>query len=198
MVTKRPRGIVPRNDGDPHKRFPNGLRATIKSIRKYWPRGVYSGPGRSTLKFAGKFSETYNEVMSRYGQKPTSEGALVRVINKLEGSGDQERSDITFAKMRAFAAFVGIPTGLLLVFSQLVSYEAQGRSREDMLAFVAACRAAINALEGYANGLDSASKGFHGKVKDGAGYHARLEGLLTMVDAYEGKSVVPASLKSGI
>jgi len=185
-MVRRPRRTAPRPDGDPFKRFPNGLRATLKSIRKFWHGAfVHEGAPRNAGNFAKRFLATYNEVASRYGRKPKTQASLKSLINKLESSG-VEGTDITFSKMRAYAQFVDLPTGLLLLFSQAVSQEAQGRTREEINEFIIRCRLAIGALESYAVRGHINATIFH--IRDGddprAEYDAQLDSLALMCRNY--------------
>jgi hypothetical protein len=186
-MVRRPHRTAPRPDGDPFKRFPNGLRATLKSIRKFWHGAfVHEGAERNVDNFAKRFLTTYNEVASRYGRKPKTQASLKSLINKLESSGE-EGTDITFTKMRAYAEFVGIPTGLLLLFSQAVSHEAQGRNREEIKEFIIRCRLALGALENYAARARTNATIFHNRAgghDPRAEYYAQLDSLTLMCRNY--------------
>src|SRR5262249_8445537 len=100
MGTKRSRATLAHANCDRAKKFPSYLRATLKSLRRFWPEAVRPGRGRTPLKFAQQFLGIYNEVTGIYGKKPITESALKRVIDRLEGNGEVDISEITFAKIR--------------------------------------------------------------------------------------------------
>jgi hypothetical protein len=192
-TTKRPRGTVAYEDGDPAKKYPNGLRATIKSVRKFWPLidARAHGTGRNTRDFAAELLPTYNEVAARYSDETRSTTALKRVIEKLEGGGPDEASGIDYVKMRSYAGHVGLPVGLLILFSQAVSYEAQNKGRPYLLDFVRRSLCAIEALEhllaqkGDDNLLHFPVSRDDGKTE----YLARLIGLKDMRTAFRQKKL---------
>jgi hypothetical protein len=187
--SRKPRGIIARADGEKRKRFPDGLKATIKSIRKFWPGDVRPGDGRSVERFATKFQPAYNASARRYSYKLVDAehvGSLASILRRLEGSGEKNLSDISFYKMRAFAEYVEVPTSLLVLFAQCVSYEAQGRGRDHVLRFIRECQASIDALETYLREQDNDSTALHEPrgPKGGGEYLARLAGLSRMAGRY--------------
>jgi hypothetical protein len=107
-------GIRARKDRDPHKRFPNGLKATLKAIRKYWNRRRKSdyrqGVGRPLKAFAKVFRETYNRVGGYYHEDERSVAAVISAVGRLEGSGEEHKSDISFWQIRSYAEFTELPT----------------------------------------------------------------------------------------
>jgi hypothetical protein len=186
MAASRSRATRSRLDGDRAKKFPTALRATLKSIRKFWPGDVRPGPGRKPSKFAGMFLQTFNEVTGVYGAKPKTESALIRGINRLEGNGEVEISDITFGKLRAYADYIGLPVGMLLVYTFAASFEAQGRQRQTILGLLRQCSSALTALERFAQEAPASENIFHEPVAGAVSseYYAKLQGLQIMSKAF--------------
>jgi len=189
MARQRSHGTTAHPHGHKSKKFPNGVKATLKSIRRFWPRDIRPGPGRSVKRFtSGEFLSVYNQVQAHYGlKKSKSETALANIVGRLEGSGDKFISDLRFSDLRAYALFTGIPTGLLLVFTQAVTYEVQGRGREHIGVFLDHCCRAMLALEKYARDTPLDGTAFHESKVDDCGdveIKARLQGLIQLVAAY--------------
>ena len=184
MPIRRPRGIVARPDFHAGKKFPNGIKATIKSIRKSWPREVSERAPRTPEAFGALLLETYNGISARYGTDPSDPTKLARIIERLEGSGDSDDTDINFAKLRAYSDFIGIPTGLFLIYTQLVSLERHGKSRSELANRLSKIRSALEVLEQYV--ADPANEGllFHQPLTENE-YQALLAGLKNAVGAYK-------------
>ena len=126
--SRRPRTTIKvRPDGDPKKRFPTGISSTILAIQNYWLSLADGGDEHLTpLQFCneGKFAATYERVTQHYRgirKKARTRTAIARMIHRVV-NGNQ---DIEFFHLRAFAEHVGLPTGLLLIFTQLVSTESR-------------------------------------------------------------------------
>jgi len=195
MTKVNPEGIIARKDGDEHKKFPNGLKATLKAIRKFWSPKKRSefrrGHGRTPLKFAEQFMGTYNRVGSYYREDEKSAEAIAAAISRLEGSGKVNLSDINFWKLRAYAEFVEVPSSILLLFAQLTSYEGQGRSRQEITNFLNNCASAVCALQRYIEANSDRKHLFHERLSEDENqveFIARLAGLYNMSAAFGGWS----------
>ena len=180
-------------DSSPHKKFPNGLKSVLKSIRKFWPNDI-STEIRNDRAFAkGPFGTRFNMVAGYYGKKSKGPSALKKRIEKLEANG-KYGTDISFYEMRAYAEFVGLPTGLLLVYTQLVSVEAEQKGdkagREHVSAELQKMILGMRALEAYLVSASSKAPALHDPDKDPEGvvFQARMAGLRAMSAAYTGKA----------
>jgi len=186
-------GVLARKDHDPHKRFPNGLKATLKAIRKFWDRkrktDFRPGVGRRPGAFAELFQATYNRVGGYYHEDERSIGAVRAAVDRLEGSGEELKSDISFWQIRSFAEFTELPSSLLVLYGQMVSYEAQGRTRVEIRDFLSRCRQALDALDEYTKGKDDREHIFHHRfsvTENEMEYIALLAGLYDMSVAFGG------------
>jgi hypothetical protein len=117
------------SDGDERKYFPNGIASTILGLQYYWDEIANGGePGLTPEQFCedAKFSQTYLAVQNTYKRrKPVTD--IAKAIHRLAN----QKINIDFTDMRAFAQYVGLPTGLFLLFSQCVSEESRaGSDRE--------------------------------------------------------------------
>jgi len=99
-------------------------------------------------------------------------------------------TDIVFYKMRAYAEFVGVPTGVLLVYTQLASEEAeqptQSMDRAAALAHLRKMIEAMNALDTYI-GSKKRGSALHNAKQDEEGlkFQVKIGGLLAMSKAYK-------------
>jgi hypothetical protein len=191
MMKPKPEGVISRKDGDQYKRFPNGLKATLKAIRKFWnPKERWEfrpGVGKTPLVFAQAFAAAFNRVGSYYGGAEKTPEKIAGAIRKLEGSGKKQISDITFWKIRAYAEYVELPTSLFLLFAQMTSYEAQSHSREEIQSFLRRCIRALSALDAYITKEEKNSELFHHQIAEDINhleYIAVLKGLYLMRDAF--------------
>ena len=137
------------------KFFPTGISATIVAISSRWSH-VQNG-GRDNLSVPEflritKFTEVLRYVNDIYKRRRNpvnteSESSVKQYIYKLV---NQKRS-ADFADLRIFAEFVGLPTGLLLLFTQFVSDENRMRNKEEFrihaLNFVKKLRNLIDDVE---------------------------------------------------
>lgn len=192
MPKVNPEGTIARKDGDKDKRFPNGLKATLKAIRKYWCPQLRSdfkhNVGRTPLKFAADFRATYNRVGGYYSETVRSQEAIAAAVCRLEGNGSVNVSDIKFWQLRAYAEYVEVPSSLLLLFGQLVSYESQGHSREEIANFASNCANAIRAIQLYMSQKEGDCL-FHKKLSESefeVEFVAILKGLYKMSSAFGG------------
>jgi hypothetical protein len=173
-------------DGDGHKRFPNGLRGLIRSLRKYWPANlVMKGEGHSVETFVEGYISTYNVTAERYGaKKKTSAGGLKRKLDKLEGNGEETRH-VNFVDLRALSDHVGLPaSGLLLLYSQFISEDARGASLKDQEVFLDRIINGLESLRSYLKACESAGERPFTEPRTGDTYKARLDGLQKLIEGY--------------
>jgi len=145
-----------RPDGDLKKRFPNGISSTILAVQYYWHELKNNGQaGLTPEKFCDEagFRKVYQDIVDLYPgirkkANPAEGDGLARMIHRL-ANGTQ---DIEFFQLRAFAQYVGLPTGLFLLFTQMVSDERRSIEQhrdphEASLKLLGQVRKAIEAAE---------------------------------------------------
>jgi hypothetical protein len=174
-------------DGKPGKRFSNGVRATLKAIRTTW----FNQPNAkvaSALWFAQQVLETYNGVAARYfGNKNSQDRRDTGLQQHLVGLEKGARH-VTFPDMLAFAELLtkGFPTGLLFLYTNVVSDAARGSDIQNIRKLLQSSRAAIDALDNFLDGNDTGVIFKRtGETEDGIRYYAKLGGLRVMVNEFE-------------
>ncbi|UCI07322.1 hypothetical protein [Mesorhizobium sp. B1-1-8] len=108
------------------KLFPDGIEATFLAIQNYWLNLKMKKPERmSALQFTkAGFRRVFKAVVAKYGAvvdpgDVDDDDSIKRVLQRL---CSQNRA-LEFYHLRSFAEFVELPTGMLLLFSQMVSDE---------------------------------------------------------------------------
>lgn len=187
-MKRRSVGTSPKEDRDPTKLFPNGIKATLRSIRKFWP-GDIRDEERSPHDFAKDFLYVYNKTHEKYGRKPPKEvPALKRVVDRVEGNGKSDSRNLCYAQLKAYAEYVEeIPVPVLLLFTQCVSAEQHGRPRKYIIDILQRAECVAKALQGYVNDGDEGELLFHKPNVDSSSYHARLKGLDIALKAFQNK-----------
>jgi len=154
-LRKHPRATTKnRPDGHAEKRFPTGISSTILAIQNYWPSLTMDKPEHLTPEQfceQGKFIDAYERVIKLYPgikKKAAARGGVTRMIHRLCNG----KQDIEFYQMRAFAEYVGLPTGIFLLFSHFVSEEHHAiqdgvSSRDRLLTFVRRLKRVIETAE---------------------------------------------------
>ncbi len=157
---KRPRTTTKvRPDGDDEKIFPTGISATVLAIQNYWlslTNGADEFLKPEDFCAGGNFIEVYSKVANHYAgiiKKPKKPGGIARMIHRISNG----KEGVQFFHLRAFAEFVGLPTGLFLLFTQMASDERRALEdnlkgdhrdpREEALTFIRRVKKTIEAVE---------------------------------------------------
>lgn len=123
-------------DGDPNKISPNGLRSTFLAIQNYW---VSLRTGRSDLEHltpkdfclskegGSDFANVYLKVKEAYPRIRRETRTLEKTLQRLT-HGDQA---VELVHLMAFARYVQLPPGLLLLFAEMVSTEIKALETQD-------------------------------------------------------------------
>lgn len=183
------------------KFFPNGISATVRSIVYGWHSQVVQD-GKINLSIVDfvnltKFAEIYYKTSAMYskrtasgdGRKPRTKKSIENMVHDIMSQG----SDIQFYKLRAFANFVGLPTGVFLVYSRLISDERENRNsdfRQDALVKIAALRRFLDKAEGIVkdSSLDNEMPFTREDLSQEHGYLPRIEVLKALSDAYNARA----------
>jgi hypothetical protein len=180
--------------GDPKKKFSDGLKATLRAISRYWAR-PFGAEKRAILVtsrltrevFREEFEPIYREIEGHYGGVSPNKN-LTRTIKEI----NQGSTELPFFVMRAYAEYVGLPTGLLLLFSNVMSDITQDDAPERVLNLLESSKVSIEALirfleNAHESGGDLRNSLFEDNGQDELGrrrYNARLEGLEKMSTAF--------------
>jgi hypothetical protein len=203
--SRRHHGVVLRRGGHPKKKFSDGVRSTLKSIAKYWPASAEQLEGksielltrkRSVDDFVADFEETFRRIQDHYGgvSKDANLKKKITVIH----AGDTE---LPFYEARAYADYLGVPTGLMLLFTNCMSDITQEHEPAAVINLLKSSQAAIDALVSYLENAAKDGGDVHSAMyetiavdKDGLEYIADLRGLAAMVAAFRSnrdKSLLP-------
>ena len=172
-----------RLDGDPGKRFPNSLAATVRAIRRLWNVPPEISP-RTTGEFEPIIQEYFQRVVELYPAEQDQATDIDQWVERLE-SGDCEA---TYYHIRTYSEYVDIPIGLLFIYSHLIGDAAKGQSKEELLQFLLSCEAGITALrENLVNSKDTQGGLLKFKPRSPmpAPYNASVSGLSEMQMAYK-------------
>ena len=119
-----------REDGTKEKKFPNGVSVTVKAMVQSWIPLSNGDPtsrlSRREFIEQSNFVEVYDRIAAKYGgvrRKPKTKGSTASMLNDLTFG----RHDLPYYKLRALAQFVGLPTGMFVLFTQCVSAERDAR-----------------------------------------------------------------------
>lgn len=204
---KYPHRTTPRDIPDRHqdKIFPTGISSTVCGLYHYWDEIANGGkPGLTPEKFCDSrglaevdgvrqtFAEVYGAVQALY---PKRTQINHRSSDNLGAKiGDLVRQDVNvdFVDLRAFAQFLALPTGALLLFTQCVSDERRAggdreAARKTARSFLRAIRRVVDATENYINSRRDDEPLFI-KVYDDAGqeYLADIGVLKMWADVFRG------------
>jgi hypothetical protein len=176
--------VVP--DGHETKRNPNGLRAAFRAIRQFWDSKDDSA--RSMEEFSKLFENVCTKISSHYG------GDFGGEISSYLSNMEADQKYIRFFEIRMYSEFLGIPTGLLLLYSQLISDEAnlminnsRGFSTKEHLSeLIEKSINSLNHLKETVLEYDPAKKNsfFVEMQKDKKSYDAKIEGLSRIVSRF--------------
>jgi hypothetical protein len=131
---KRPRrttGFL--HDNDKKKHFPNGIAATVLALVNYWLNLTEQKPEFLSVEDFVKESDLvniYNTVALMYGgvaNAAENDGGVEGLIGGLT----RNEQALHYIHLRALADLVKIPTGLLLLFTQMVSDEYRALLEEE-------------------------------------------------------------------
>lgn len=198
MSKKKPRSTTKvKSDKNEDKKFPNGISATILSIQYYWENITNGAPeGITPNQFCDLgFRETYRSIIETYrgiGKRadPDKTDQLPKSIHFL-CNGTQ---DLHFYQLRAFAEYLGIPTGLFLLFTQMVSDERRilesGRTLADAqqhaIEFIRKLKVVFESAE---NQIDNAGRDerifTHVYDNEGIEHMAKARTLKIWTDSYQ-------------
>lgn len=196
-MPKRLNGIREHSADSEVRYFPDALKALLKAVREYFPEevGKQKKP-RSRKRFVEKtaFFGIYVDVCKQYGYEGIERAEIVaKTISHLESDSKKDGgTDINFARLRAYADFIGIPVGLFLIYSQLVSLERHDlNNRNELRDQLGKLKRAIEALQTY---LDTEKPPcFHVPVKGFSDrYEARLGGLRVATEAFNDGKATPS------
>jgi len=184
----RTEGMWSYNDGDRRKKVPNSLRAIVRAIRKWWDnKGVKD---RNLDEFAVLFEPCYSEISGHYKGNKINTG-VSGVVERLEGTGD-----IKFHEIRAISHYVGLPSGLLLLYSQCLGDAIRGEkadgnphvAREYVLNLLRSSQVALGAAADFLEAQSSTGDAMFEVLirnSDSLAYAAKLEPLRVMADAFK-------------
>lgn len=136
----------PYEDGHRKKRYPLGLAETIAAISQYWNAARRQNGANQVAVEAVSEKEAVKEfardprLLAIYAAlRETYPGAAEWTVNEDSGlyalvhALAKGEKPIDFLRLRLFADYVGLPTGLLLIFSQCVSDERRERNPADVI-----------------------------------------------------------------
>jgi hypothetical protein len=168
---KRPRTTPKhREDRDEEKCFPNGISATVRAIQQYWPHiidpTVSENLGVDEFLSKSDFIAVYESVIDIY-QGIEQKAKEYSSINGMIGDiGRPEKGKkLSFYELRALAAFVDLPTGLFLLFTQLISDERRekdegGDPRGRAQKLINGIRAFVNAAQKHIDSIEEGDQLF--------------------------------------
>jgi|GEM_PF-4286708 len=157
-----PTHVEERLDGDMLKSYPTGLASLMFAVQGYWtglkagqrPAAYVGAPtfckGRPSG--GGNFYATFQSVLKRWpGNRKLRLSGLSQHLPKLF----EQTIELRYSVLAAFSAHCGLPTGLFLMYSKLVSMEMEHvrkktprvESRAELLEFLHACKAVIELAE---------------------------------------------------
>ena len=120
-------------DKEPGKRYPSSLAQTFLAVRQFWLQETgkvdRATPGLSVKDFLrlSDFVQCFRETTALYpdcAKPPKKTSAIGGALHDM-GIGN---CDMEYYRLRALAKFTGLtPTGLILLFSQLVGEEQRAR-----------------------------------------------------------------------
>lgn len=198
MARKKPTRTTTKtkSDDDETKRFPNGISATVLAIQHYWKSLTIGGPDRMTPgQFCDSgFRDVYRNVIDKYRgirkrPHPDEGDGLAKAIHKLTNG----TTDLEFFHLRSFAEFVGLPTGIFLLFTQMVSDERRAlddrtpatQMKEELLCLIRATKAVMVDAENYITEHPDLERIFtHVYDTDGQKYMAKADVLKVWSDAF--------------
>ena len=193
-MSERSFGTISKPDGAKNKLFPNGMKASLKALRKYRPQDTQMGVKRDINAFIHENNhlELFNWVAQKYNHKPVTAGGLFSIIEAVESNGE-DTSDMNFLLLRFYAEVVKIPVGLLALFTHCVSIEGDPKSTEDVLDVLTGVRDAIDWLIAYKGPKGKGrKKAFHRPREEHPGhYEANIATLYQAAAVYNRNSVKP-------
>lgn len=185
-----------KSDDDESKRFPNGISATILAVQHYWTSLTKGGPDRLTPEqfCEAGFRDAYKSVIQKYRgivkrPDPDQGSGLAKAIHNLANG----KTELEFYHLRSFAEFIGLPTGVFLLFTQMVSDERRllesgatsDNTKEDLLNLIRSTKAVMIAAEKYITDHPESQRIFT-HVYDDAGHQhmAKADVLKAWRDAF--------------
>lgn len=190
-MSERSLGVISKLDGAEYKYFPNGMKASLKGLRKYPPQDKHMLVKRSIIEFIREnhHLELFNWVAQKYGHKPVTESALSSIIEGLESNG-KDATDINFMLVRFYAEVAKVPVALLTLFTHCASIEADKDSKEDVLDLLTRVRKAVDWLIFQKDPRGKGRKqAFHRPLDGRPGeYEGRVSTLYEMADVYNKNS----------
>lgn len=178
----RTTGTIRIEDANPEKRHPNSIRATIRSIRKYW-HSTSMERGLTLSQFVKHFKPMYQAMEELYPGIDAHQGeGLVGVLDRIE----RNRRNIDFRDLRAISQHVGVPTGVFLMFTQAVGDSTSKRDKSDIVRLLRASQASLGALAEHVENSNDEGCGLHLELTRGElfEYRAELSGLKKASEAF--------------
>jgi hypothetical protein len=136
MVTKHGQinrtKILRKADYQADKSFPDGIAQTVLAIQLMWHHlneGGQAGLTHDQFYELTDFKDFYADVLHRYKgvtKFPTKPDTIASMVNDMANC----RHDLGYYRLRTLADFIGLPTGLFLLFTQFVSRETQATEEE--------------------------------------------------------------------
>lgn len=179
-----------RRSGHKKKKFSDGVRATFQAISRHWKRDIKTGKGTIVEKsqeldeFVNRFQKIYRRIVKHYGGLKGPNKNIKRMVRDLNAGTVK----LPFHLQRAYAEYVGVPTGVLMIFTNIVSDATQKTSKADLLNKLESSQQAIAALIDFLKGDTRVDVSLFNDLPgkgDGRHYEAKLEGLEKMVKAYQ-------------
>jgi hypothetical protein len=184
-------------DRDDHKQFPVGISSAVLALQYYWHEIANGGPsGLTPEQFCNLtgFGNVYGAVQDLYRKRTRVDhencDSLGKVIHRLVN----QTRNIAFVDLRAFAQFVGLPTGLFLLYTQCDSDERRcgddrAAARKTALELLQGIRRVIEATEEYIEKRPLDQPLFRRIYDDAGEEHLADVGVLKLwADAFKNKS----------
>lgn len=179
-------------DGHAQKRFPNGISATILAIQKHWhgiSNGFYTNFSLQDFFEKTNFKEAYKLIISKYPGRSKIADADVS-IKKLINNITAGRNDFEFYKLRSFSEYIGVPSSILLLYTQFVSREIKAireeqDPKETALVHIRRIRNIVDAAESEILASKAEDRIFTRKSNNAPGYDVNIKILKRWKDAYD-------------
>lgn len=184
MPSGKAKSRTPKNarkaDGVRQKRGPYSLYAVLRAIRRRW--GNPADSDRLVEDFTPLFVPYFTDVISRYPGAYAEAKNVRQFIERTESTN----VDLRYYALRAYADYVGLPTGLLLLYSHVVGDARAGKSGSEMVQFLRQSALAVQSLAAFIEQQPDPLAAFSNEPASATKYNARVEGLARMHDAFSG------------
>lgn len=169
-------------DNDEKKWFPNSVRKTFRSIRRFWPGDFEGGSGgRNIENFYDIIEPTLKSVRRKYAHNHSLKKPVAKITNIETG-----QSSLSYYLLRVYSEYVRVPTGVLSIFTHVLGDSKKGFTKTDLVNFLDSCIAAIQAMrEVIVAAPEPKDVLFVELSQDKADYEARLAPLIAASSAYK-------------